>query len=152
MKEFDAAESLHNELDSGYAVKLFHATSNNKRKEIAKYTEMRRTTDAAYFLLIFGTFERYLTGKADAAVQLRVKKAQYRSRRAWDTLLKGSKFNTAFLNRARVVLDQQGPDFQNIQRYYGVRNDLAHEGATTKLFSIASVVADLKSALKQAKR
>lgn len=151
MKELDLARSLHDELDSEYNRKLFRAVFNNHTKAIARYNEIRRINDAAYFLIVFGTFERYITDKADRVVKARTNKPLFKSRRAWETLLNSGKLNASFLNRVRILVDQQGHVFTRISSYYGVRNDLAHTGATTKVFSIPAVVSDLKAALKQMK-
>jgi hypothetical protein len=151
MKEFDLARELHYELDAEYNKKLFRAVTRSQTKAIKRYTEIRRINDGAYFLIIFGTFERYVTQRADTAVKARTNKPLYKSRRAWDTLLQGPKLNASFLNRVRVLIDQQGPVFSSLASYYSVRNDLAHSGVTTKVFSIPAVVADLKNAVKHMK-
>jgi hypothetical protein len=151
MKELDLARALHDELDTEYNKKLFRAVTRGQSKAIKRYTEKRRINDGAYFLIIFGTFERYVTDRADTAVKARTNRPLYKSRRAWDTLLQGSKLKTTFLNRVRVVIDQQGPVFAGLATYYNVRNDLAHSGVTTKVFSIPAVVTDLKNAVKQMK-
>jgi hypothetical protein len=148
MKEFDLARELHYELDTEYNKRLFRAVTRSQTKAIKRYTEIRRINDGAYFLIIFGTFERYVTERADTAVKARTNKPLYKSRRAWDTFLQG---RTSFLNRVRVLIDQQGPVFASLANYYSVRNDLAHSGITTKVFSIPAVVADLKNAVKHMK-
>jgi hypothetical protein len=51
-----------------------------------------------------------------------------------------------------VLIDQQSPEFGRVAEYYRVRNDLAHEGVTSKIFSIPNVVSDLKSAARVMKR
>jgi hypothetical protein len=149
MKELDLAKELHNELDSEYAKKLFRAASRNHVKAIAKYNRLRQLNDGAYFLIIFGTFERLITDRADAAVKRRTNKPSYYQRRAWETFMSGAKVQANFLNRVRLLLDQRLPSFNTITSYYTVRNELAHEGLTTKVFNIQTVVADLKNALGQ---
>jgi hypothetical protein len=151
MKELELARLWHDQLDSEYAKRLFRATSRGQVAAIRRFQELRRINDGAYFLIIFGTFERYVTEKAEVAVKARTKKSDYRHRRAWETLLNQGKLNTSFLNRVRVVLDQQSQDFGRIRRYYDVRNDLAHEGVTQKLFNIPGVVSDLRAAIRQMK-
>jgi hypothetical protein len=151
MRELDLARQLHSELDIEYGKRLFRATARNHQRAIAKYKEIRRINDGAYFLIIFGTFERYVTDKADVAVKARTSKPLYKTRRAWETLVDGTKLRATFLNRVRVLLDQTSPIFQSIPDYYKVRNDLAHEGATTKIFSIPIVVNELKAAVTSMK-
>src|SRR5262245_53693367 len=107
MKELDFAHKLHNELDAEYARKLFRATSLSQTKAIQRYTELRRINDGAYFLIIFGTFEKLITDKADAAVRARTGKSPFHLRRAWETLQDGSKLQAHFLNRVRILLDQR---------------------------------------------
>lgn len=151
MKELSFAHELHARLDGEYATKLFRAVARSHTKAIARYTELRRINDGAYFLIIFGSFERYITDRADLAVKARTNKPLYHQRRAWETLLNGSKLQTPFLNRVRVLLDQQQTEFSKIKDYYEVRNDLAHGGVTAKIFSIPTVVMDLKAAIKEMK-
>jgi hypothetical protein len=115
-------------------------------KATARYTELRRINDGAYFLIIFATFEKMITGLADKAVQSRRAKPKYSQRRAWETINA-----PAFRNRIKLVLDQNSGHYAKLISYYDVRNDLAHEGATLKTFSIPTVVADLKSARRSAK-
>jgi hypothetical protein len=148
MKELSFARELHAQLDSEYARRLFRALTRNHTKAIARYTELRRINDGAYFLIIFSTFERYITDRADLAVKARTGKPNYRHRRAWETLLNGAKLQANFLNRVRVVLDQQSPAFTSIKGYYEVRNELSHRGVTANVFSISNVVMDLESAIK----
>jgi hypothetical protein len=151
MKELDHARQLHGQLDTIYAARLFRATVLNQTKAIQKNAEYRRINDGAYFLMIFGTFERYVTNRADVAVRIRANKLLYHHRRAWETLLKGSRLSATFLNRVRVLLDQRSPHFVKIQGYYTVRNELAHSGLTQIVFSIPTLVSDLKSADKNMK-
>ncbi|TPK32474.1 hypothetical protein FJ492_27510 [Mesorhizobium sp. B2-5-4] len=147
MRELILASQLHAQLDTDYARKLFRSTVRNHQHAIARYTELRRINDGAYFLIIFGTFERYITDRADTAVKARAGKPLFRHRRAWETLLNGTKLQTSFLNRVRVLLDMRSQNFTKIADYYAVRNDLAHEGITAKVFSIPTVVADLQTAI-----
>jgi hypothetical protein len=104
MKELRLALELHSQLDSEYAKRLFRATSRNQAKAVSRYTELRRLNDGAYFIIIFGTFERYVTDRARGAIKARGNKPQYRHRRAWETLLDG---RIVFLNRVRLLLDQR---------------------------------------------
>jgi len=152
MKELELARELHDQLDSEIARKLFRAISQGHARAIRRYEELRRINDGAYFLIIFATFERYINDRADVAVKARARKAAYHHRRAWETLLNSGKVNASFLNRVRLVLDQRTPDFGKVQSYYSVRNDLSHEGITSKVFSIPAVVADLRAVAKLMKR
>jgi hypothetical protein len=152
MQELTVAGKLHAELDTQYARRLFRAVARNQTAAIDRINELRRINDGAYFLIIFGTFERYITERADTAVKLRLSRPYYYQRRAWETLMKGSKFDTTFLNRVRIVIDQGSPEFNLVDKYYKVRNDLAHEGVTTKIFSIPNVVSELKSTTRVMKR
>ena len=152
MKELTLARKLHSELDSAYSRRLFRAIGRNQVAAIARITELRRINDGAYFLIIFGTFERYVTDRAEAAITARAGRPHYHQRRAWETLIVNNKVQATFLNRVRVLIDQQSPEFGRVAEYYRVRNDLAHEGATSKIFSIPNVVSDLKSAARVMKR
>lgn len=117
-------------------------------KAVAKFTELRRINDRAYFLIIFAAFERIVTDLAEAAVRLRTSKPAYHQRRAWDAISSRPHFK----DKVRLVLDQRTPQFTAITNYYEVRNQLAHKGATSITFSIPNVVADLKAARKCMKR
>src|SRR5262245_2345151 len=152
MKELELAEELHRELDGDYARRMFRAIKLGHRKAEASYAERRRINDAAYVLVVFGTFERAVTERAEIAVKMRAKRPAFQARRAWETLLNGNELTANFLNRVRVVLDQQSQEFAKVQQYYKVRNDLAHEGITTKKFSITAVVSDLQLALRCMKK
>ena len=152
MKELDLAQRSHNELDREYARRLYRATVRNHLAAIKRYTDLRRMNDGAYFLVIFGTFERYVTDRAATAVGLRTAKPSYQHRRAWETLWEGSKLKATFLNRVRILLDQKSANFATLKNYYDVRNDLAHTGTTATIFSIPNVVSDLKQVVKSMKK
>jgi hypothetical protein len=49
-------------------------------------------------------------------------------------------------------MDQKLATFAKVQEYYKVRNDLAHQGVTSKVFSIPVLVSDLKTIIKQMKK
>jgi hypothetical protein len=151
VKELSLARELHAQLDKEYATRLFRAITRGQTRAIARNTELRRINDGAYFLIIFGTFERYVTDRADSVVKTRTSKAIYRHRRAWETLLDGAKLKTTFLNRVRVLIDQQSLTFAKVKDYYEVRNDLAHRGVTSNVFSIPNVIADLELVIRSAK-
>lgn len=151
MKELDLAERAHAELDAEYARKEFRASSRGQINAEQRYQELRRINDSAYFLVIFGTFERYITQRAETAALARTGKQLYRHRRAWDTLIVDGEISTSFLNRVRVILDANSAEFGKIKGYYKVRNDLAHEGITARTFSVPSVVTDLRQAWRKMK-
>ena len=71
MKELTLVSQAHAQLDGEYARRLFRAIARNHTQAEARYAELRRINDGAYFLIIFGTFERYIADRADFTVKVR---------------------------------------------------------------------------------
>lgn len=98
MKELTLVSQAHAQLDGEYARRLFRAIARNHTQAEARYAELRRINDGAYFLIIFGTFERYIADRADFTVKVRTSKPKYHQRRAWETFLNGPRLQATFLN------------------------------------------------------
>ena len=106
----------------------------------------RILNDRAYFLLMFAAFEAYVTGKAESMIQRRKASMSWQRRRGWDVLDESQMSKIPFINRLSYCLQRGTQNWNRVRDYYGIRNDLAHTGATAQPFAINVVATHLEMA------
>lgn len=143
LKDFQAVVDAWLEIDNRLSRDQSEAQLRGHNRKAQKIADLRAQNDRAYFLLIFARFEQHLNSTVSGFLSRRQASTRWQSRRGWDVIQLSQLSRTPFLNRLAYVLDKSSPGYQTVNKYYGIRNSLAHSGTTQAPFVIPIVEAQL---------
>jgi hypothetical protein len=143
VKDFRRIVAAWFEIDSDLQLREHKALQRKATKKEKQIRDLRNANDRAYFLLLFAHFEDHLNTLAHRLISRRQASSTWNRRRSWDTIQLGNLRRVPFRARLSYCLDSQGPDWQTVSNYYGIRNQLAHVGSTATPFVVSAVAADL---------
>jgi hypothetical protein len=133
------------DLDGRLAILEAEARQRRHTKKLTKLQSLRLSTDHAYFMMVFATFESELNQKCIQLITVRQAKTKWRYRRPWDTLsAKPSDIRRIrFKDRLAYCLEMGTTDYQQVLTYYETRNQLSHSATTSTLVVVPQVATDL---------
>lgn len=109
----------------------------------ATWANDRRINDQAYFVILFAQLEEKIKASSTSLVAKRIQKANWSSRRAWDTF---DVERMSFKGRVSLLVDKHQTEYAKIMKYYKIRCDLAHGVLYAKMpIVIVTVAADFQA-------
>lgn len=142
MKTLSQIYSSYLESDNHFANKI--SKSNKRARE--RLEKLRDRNEHAFFVLLFARLDDYIKTQCEKIEFQKSKITHWKRKRPWDSIeLKYFKFN----NRLALVTQKGGTDFNKINKYYSIRNALAHgDFNSIAPLNLPSVFSDFSNFIK----
>jgi len=109
------------------------------------WEDRQRVLDYAFYVLLFAQLETLVNERFARARDTRCAASAWLERRGWDVYEGRKPGQIPFEIRLALVTDRRGDAYRRIQRYYALRNHVAHEGLQEPITSIDLFAEDLQA-------
>jgi len=109
------------------------------------WEDRQRVLDYAFYVLLFAQLEALVNERFARARDTRCAAPAWPERRGWDVYEGRKPGQIPFEIRLALVTDRRGDAYRRIQRYYALRNHVAHGGLQEPITSIDLFAEDLQA-------
>lgn len=120
MKLFRIILQTHSEADGYLARRESDARSPSGK---SKWADRRMYNDHAYFVMLFAQLENLVNRRCEALFNRKKDAPEWKTRRLWDSI---DSDRLSFLQKVAMLCEKGKSDYQQVQKYYKIRCDIAH--------------------------
>lgn len=140
MQEFDRVLRAFQDADVEFESRWRAAQARNAPQTTARLKLKQQINSKAYFVLLWAQFEDGLIAKVDKLLVRKQLLKNVGDRRPWAVLV-GRRLSV--MDRAALLSDKNSPTYLQLQRYYKLRNEFAHERLSMKQIDLHLIARDL---------